>query len=157
MSAGFPTQIESPASKKRKASTRKENFATSTPLGISAVENKNLIVTTSTRVRHKQTAGLPTWLQTDPTPKTEHVMKTEHMMKKESSIKKVWKTKKEPSSSPKPKLGLINGYYKISCPKLEGSFSDAHDKFFFILGLDSLGVRGAYDFALFPSIVHLEQ
>ena len=149
--SNFPSPIESPASKKHEASTRIEKFANGTPLGIGTADNKDLFITTPTRVRPRETARSPTILQTERTPKTEHVMK------KESSIKKEWKVKKEPSSSPKPKLGLINGYYEISCPKLQGSFSDTDDEFSLILCLDSPGVWGAYDFDMFSGILHLEE
>ena len=149
--SNFPSPIELPASKKHEVSTRIEKFANGTPLGIGTADNKDLFITTPTRVRPRQTAKSPTILQTERTPKTEHVMK------KESPIKKEWKVKKEPSSSPTSKLGLINGYYEISCPKLQGSFSDSDDEFSLILCLDSPGVWGAYDFGMFTGILHLEE
>lgn len=72
-------------------------------------------------------------------------------------MKKAPAMKSEPSTKSAPKLGLINGYYEISCPYLASEFSDDPSSFHLILALDTPRVWGAYDFGAFSGILHLAQ
>ena len=56
---------------------------------------------------------------------------------------------------PLPTLGLINGYYTISCPMIESDFDCAG--FSLILCLDTPRVWGAYEFGPFTGILRLPQ
>lgn len=76
-------------------------------------------------------------------------------VKKERATKSEPAIKKEPGGYNQPALGLINGYYEISCPTLESEFDC--DELSLILCLDTPRVWGAYDFGAFSGIVHLPQ
>lgn len=93
--------------------------------------------------------------------KKAHPVKREPGIKPEPSapMKKVVAVKSERSITSPPKLGLINGYYAISCPYLASEFSDEHDRssFHLILALESPRIWGAYDFGAFSGIIHLAQ
>ncbi|KAL8684614.1 MAG: hypothetical protein Q9224_006235 [Gallowayella concinna] len=121
-----------------------------------------------TLARPKQTARRTIAVKKEPVMKKEPAVKKEPTIKKEStgnkgaaikkdtSVKQEPKVKKESTTSSQPKLGLINGYYDISCPDLEGQFQYFDDPLSLILCLDSPGVWGAYDFGMFSGILHLE-
>ncbi|MCJ1344515.1 hypothetical protein MMC31_002718 [Peltigera leucophlebia] len=72
-------------------------------------------------------------------------------------IKKATAVKSEPGTKPAPKLGLINGYYEISCPYLASEFYDDPSSFHLILALETPRIWGAYDFGAFSGIIHLAQ
>lgn len=93
-----------------------------------------------------------------PTKKTLPV-KHESVIKPEPSIpiKKAPAVKSEPRLKSTPKIGLINGYYEISCPYLASEFSDDPSSFHLILALETPRVWGAYDFGAFSGIIHLAQ
>lgn len=76
-----------------------------------------------------------------------------------ASTKKAPAVKSETPIKFTPKLGLINGYYGISCPYLASEFSDEHDpaSFHLILALETPRIWGAYDFGAFSGILHLAQ
>lgn len=90
-----------------------------------------------------------------------HPVKREPGIKPEPStpMKKALAVKSEQSIKSTPKLGLINGYYAISCPYLASEFSGEHDgsSFHLILALESPCIWGAYDFGAFSGILHLAQ
>lgn len=72
-------------------------------------------------------------------------------------IKKAPAVKSEPGIKHAPKLGLINGYYEISCPYLASEFFDDSPSFHLILALETPRIWGAYDFGAFSGIIHLAQ
>lgn len=72
-------------------------------------------------------------------------------------IKKAPAVKSEPGIKPTPKIGLINGYYEISCPYLASEFSDDPSSFHLILALETPRIWGAYDFGAFSGILHIAQ
>lgn len=88
-------------------------------------------------------------------------LKREPGMKPEPStpIKKSPAVKSEPGIKSAPKLGLINGYYEISCPYLASEFSCNYDQshFYLILTLETPRIWGAYDFGAFSGIIYLAQ
>ncbi|KAL8818629.1 MAG: hypothetical protein Q9191_007899, partial [Dirinaria sp. TL-2023a] len=69
---------------------------------------------------------------------------TSSAVKKEPLIKKDPDTK--PSSSPPKKLGLINGYYTITCPTISQEWPSFATDLSLILCLDTPGIWGSYDF-----------
>lgn len=107
--------------------------------------------------------------------KQEPVLKKE--LSKESNTKKEPKIKKKPAVNKEPKvkkelnvthgpvttptlsyssLGLINGVYDITCPKLEGEWSDYRD-LTLILTLNFTFLWGAYDFGIFAGIIRFAE
>ena len=89
--------------------------------------------------------------------KKETALKKEPPFKKEPAIKKESSIKKEPGADNQPSLGLINGYYDISCPYLESQFPHDTDSFSLILCLETPRVWGSYDLGQFRGILHLPQ
>lgn len=85
--------------------------------------------------------------------KHESVIKPESRM----PIKKAPAVKSEPRLKSTAKIGLINGYYEISCPYLASEFSDDPSSFHLILALETPCIWGAYDFGAFSGILHLAQ
>ena len=68
--------------------------------------------------------------------------------------------KKDPDikpSSSQPKLGLINGYYTITCPTISEEFPSFATDLSLILCLDSPGLWGSYDFGMFSGILHMQE
>ena len=88
-------------------------------------------------------------------------LKREPGIKPEPStpMKNALAVKSERSIKSAPKLGLINGYYAISCPYLASEFSHEHDpsSFHLILALETPRIWGAYDFGAFSGILQLAQ
>ena len=77
--------------------------------------------------------------------------------KQKPSMKKEPKLKQEPASQDLPKLGLLNGYYDIDCPTIEGEWPDWADDLSLVLTLDSPSMWAAYDFGIFSGIIHLPE
>lgn len=121
-----------------------------------------------TAVKRQPTTKKDAPIKKEGAPKKELAVKKEPAIKRESAIKKEPGFKQEPGSK-KPSvssknskamsdpdvnqsasLGLINGYYDISCPLLESEFGD--DDRSLILCLDSPRIWGAYDFGQFTGI-----
>ena len=149
--AAAPEKTKSAIKDDNQASTKKETAAK----GTSTAKKKAMVKeepsnNASTPVRPKQTAR---W--SGPA-KKEPATHKETTPKKEAAVKKEPKVKSEPNTASLPKLGLINGYYDISCPNLEGQWRGYGDDMSIILCLDSPGVWGAYDFGMFSGILHLE-
>ncbi|KAL8766506.1 MAG: hypothetical protein Q9209_006722 [Squamulea sp. 1 TL-2023] len=117
--------------------------------------------------RPKQTARKSATIKKESAAKKESPVKKEHPVKKESPIKKgpiagkpstvkeEPKVKKEPTNSRRPKLGLINGAYEITCQDLE-QWENFGDDMSMILCLDSPEVWGAYDFGMFSGVIHMQ-
>lgn len=81
-------------------------------------------------------------------------------VKKASPVEEEPVVKMEPTVEMEPRtihvpLGLINGYYAISCPILESDFNCYNLSI--ILCLDTPRVWGAYNFGPFTGILHLPQ
>lgn len=94
----------------------------------------------------------------EPAAKKEPMIKKEPRIKKETAIKSEPGIKNEPGTNPKPNLGLINGFYDISCPSLERDFPhDEDESHTLILCLDTPRVWGAYDLGQFSGIIHIPQ
>lgn len=106
--------------------------------------------------------------QEDIKPKKEPkpAIKKEAKVKQEVAVRKAAKVKAEPSSknstvapsshpSAAASLGLINGIYDISCPKIEEEWD--YDGFTMILTLDSPSIWGEYDFGMFTGILRISQ
>lgn len=106
---------------------------------------------TAMAARPKQTARRSVPVKSESSPKKAPAVKKEPSVKRESS------TQQELYSPNKPKLGLINGYYEISCPKIEYEWPDYADNMSLILCLDTPGVWGSYDFGMFSGILHLNE
>ena len=83
--------------------------------------------------------------------KKEPVIKKEPAIKKTKSISREPGIKPEPASPSAPSLGLINGYYDISCPNLDVSSNPSS----LIICLDTPQVWGAYTFGDFHGIIRL--
>ena len=93
--------------------------------------------------------------------KKEPMVKSEPMVKKEPKVKAETKPKGEPkikqeTSPPNfPSLGLINGIYDISCPKITEEWGDTD--LTLLLTLDIPLVWGAYDFGSFSGTLRIPQ
>ncbi|KAI4194776.1 MAG: hypothetical protein LQ350_007572 [Teloschistes chrysophthalmus] len=91
----------------------------------------------------------------EPRMKKEPAVKKEPRMKKEPAVKKESRVKSGTGSSTQPKLGLINGYYDISCPHVEYMWPNYSENLSLILCLESPHVWGAYDFGMFSGILRI--
>lgn len=150
-----PTKHATPAKKEpaaKKAASLKKGLSTK---GLSEVKNKTVAMQEPSK---KQ-----------PIVKKETTVKSESRVKKEPAVKREPAVKKEkaPKSEPRVKtentfldqrselnkhtLGLINGYYEITCPYITQEW-DCHD-LSLTLTLDSPKVWGAYDFGMFSGII----
>lgn len=100
---------------------------------------------------------------TEKTPKKEPAIKKESAIKKEPAVKKEPLIKREPGIKNEPgcpnlpALGLINGWYDISCPEIESDFHCGGAPLTLILCLDTPRVWGCYSFGPFKGIWHLPQ
>ena len=102
-----------------------------------------------------ETARRSTEVTKEPVATKRQTAKRTPAVKKERAVKSEPAIKKEPGGHNQPALGLINGYYEISCPELESEFDC--DELSLILCLDTPRVWGAYDFGAFSGILHLPQ
>ncbi|KAI4260752.1 MAG: hypothetical protein LQ352_000144 [Teloschistes flavicans] len=98
----------------------------------------------------KETAGRKaTTVKNEPNAKKEPAVKKEAVGKKETRVK----SGNGPSTQ--PKLGLINGYYDITCPHIEYMWPDHSENLSLIICLDTPHVWGAYDFGMFSGILRI--
>ncbi|MCJ1262686.1 hypothetical protein MMC22_002556 [Lobaria immixta] len=102
-----------------------------------------------------QTARRSTEVTKEPVATNRQTAKRTPAVKKERAVKSEPAIKKEPGGHNQPALGLINGYYEISCPTLESEFDCG--ELSLILCLERPRVWGAYDFGAFSGILHLPQ
>lgn len=85
----------------------------------------------------------------------EPVVKNEFAAKREPVVKMESPVEMEPRAFLDVPLGLINGYYTISCPIIESDFNCAG--FSLILCLETPRIWGAYDFGPFLGILSVPQ
>ncbi|MCJ1280675.1 hypothetical protein MMC21_008505 [Puttea exsequens] len=125
----------------------------------------------TSKVKVKQEPILKKELSKEPNTKKEPKIKKRPAVKNESAVNKEPAAKKEPKvkkelnvthrpvttlTSSYSSLGLINGVYDITCPKLEGEWNNCRD-LTLILTLDSTSLWGAYDFGVFAGIIRFAE
>lgn len=150
-----PTNHPTPA---KKEPTAKKTASSKKGLSIKEVSDVK-----KTTVAMKEPAKEKPVVKNEPTMKREPGVKKESAVKKEPAVKKERAPKPEPrvkienssldqrSDPDKHTLGLINGYYEITCPYITQEWN-CHD-LSLTLCLDSPKVWGAYDFGMFSGII----
>jgi len=149
-----PKRVRPPQTARSSATTNKRHLVPKQPTSAKkpAVKKEPAIKqesydSPSTPARPRQTArrSVPC-KQESPTPK------------KSPAVKQEPNLKNGPCTPTKPKLGLINGSYSITCPTLENHpHNPAPSSMSLIFCLDTPSVWGAYDLGMFSGILHLPE
>lgn len=150
-----PTKRATPAKKEpaaKKAASLKKGLSTK---GLSEVKNKTVAMQEPVKkqpiVNKETTVKSESRVKKGPAVKREPAVRKEKAPKSEPRVKTENTFLDQRSELNKHTLGLINGYYEITCPYITQEW-DCHD-LSLTLTLDSPKVWGAYDFGMFSGII----